>query len=248
LVKFIFNETLGYKFKADEGPSMIKAVIFDLDGTIVKFNIDFRAVRAEVRSFLISCGMPASILSLNESIFEMLKKAEIFMKNNGKPEGEMEGIRKKALKIAEKYEFEAAKTTILVPGVLEVLKALKDMGLKIGLCTVNGEKSVNHILQRFGIKELFDAVTNREHVKNVKPDTEHLKATLKALGVNPKEVLVVGDSITDMKCARALGAIAIGLLAGVSTPKELADAGANYLITSITDLPTLVKKATDVKA
>jgi len=38
---------------------MIRAVVFDLDGTIVKFNIDYKAVRAEVRSFLIKEGMPA---------------------------------------------------------------------------------------------------------------------------------------------------------------------------------------------
>lgn len=36
---------------------VVKAVIFDLDGTIVAFNIDFKAVRAEVRSFLISIGL-----------------------------------------------------------------------------------------------------------------------------------------------------------------------------------------------
>jgi phosphoglycolate phosphatase-like HAD superfamily hydrolase len=63
----------------------IKAVVFDLDGTLASFNVDYRSVRAEVRSFLIREGLPASILSINESIFEMLKKAEIFFKNNSKP-------------------------------------------------------------------------------------------------------------------------------------------------------------------
>ncbi|HDD69907.1 MAG TPA: hypothetical protein ENG19_02135, partial [Candidatus Bathyarchaeota archaeon] len=63
---------------------VIKAVIFDLDGTLANFNIDYKAVRAEVRSFLVKVGLPASILSLNESVFEMLKKAKIFLKNNGK--------------------------------------------------------------------------------------------------------------------------------------------------------------------
>jgi phosphoglycolate phosphatase len=221
---------------------MIRAVVFDLDGTIVKFNIDYKAVRAEVRSFLIKEGMPASVLSLNESIFEMLKKTEIFMKNNGKPAAKIEEVRHKALAIAEKHELEAAKTTNLQPGITEVLKTLRDTGLKIGICTVNSQKSVDYILKKFGIDKFFDAVTSRDAVKNVKPNTEHLEATLKALGVSPKEALVVGDSPADMKCARELGVIAAALPSGISTQKELADAGANYVITTITDIPTLIEQ------
>ena len=219
----------------------IKAVIFDLDGTIASFNIDYRAVRADVRSFLIKRGLPASVLSINESIFEMLKKTEIFMKNNGKSEKTMMETRQKALAIAEKYELEAAKTTSLLPGVLETLKALKKMDLKIGLCTINSEKSTNYILKRFGIAEFFNAVTPRDSVKYVKPNTEHLEAALKALGVNPEEAIVIGDGAIDMRCAKELKAIAVGLPTGVSSPKELISSGANYFITSITDLPTLIE-------
>jgi len=219
----------------------VKAVIFDLDGTLASFNIDYRAVRADVRSFLIRAGLPASVLSINESIFEMLKKAEIFMKNNDKTKSAIEEIRKKALAMAEKYELEAAKTTSLLPGVLDILKALKKMNLKIGLCTINSEKSTSYILKRFGIAEFFDAVTPRDNVRYVKPNTEHLEATLKALEINPEETMVVGDGAGDMKCARELKATAVGLPTGVSSPKELISSGANYFITSITDLPTLIE-------
>jgi phosphoglycolate phosphatase len=219
----------------------IKAVIFDLDGTLASFNIDYKAIRADVRGFLIKKGLPASILSITESIFEMLKKAEIFMKNNGQPEKAMIETRQKALAIAEKYELEAAKTTSLLSGVLETLKALKKMSLKIGLCTINSEKSASYILKRFRIAEFFDAVTSRDKVKYVKPNTEHLEATLKALEVNPNEVMIVGDGTSDMKCAKELKTIAVGLPTGVSSPKELVNSGANYLITSITDLPTLIE-------
>lgn len=221
---------------------MIRAVIFDLDGTLVNFNIDYKALRAEVRSFLINQGVPASVLSLNERIFEMLNKTEIFMRNNGKPEKAFEEIKSEVLKITEKYELEAAKTISLLPGVAEVLKTLKEMGLKMGLCTVSSEKTTNYILKKFKIESFFDVVTPRDKVKHVKPHAEHIEAALKALGVKPEEALVVGDSIIDVKCAKELNIIAVGLLTGVSTQKELIDAGANYLITSITDLLILMKQ------
>jgi HAD superfamily hydrolase (TIGR01549 family) len=220
----------------------IKAVVFDLDGTLVSFNIDYRAVRAEVRSFLMKKGLPGSILSINESIFEMLKKTEIFARNNWKSEEASTEIRSKVFAIAERYELEAAKTTSLLPGVSEALKALKKLNLKMGLCTVNGEKSTNYILNRFGLAKFFDEVIPRDRVKYVKPNAEHLEATLKALGVNPDEAMVVGDGVGDMKCARELSAIAVALPSGVSSPKELRDAGANYFIQSITDTPTLVEQ------
>ena len=227
--------------KSEGDAVTIKAVVFDLDGTLASFNIDYKTIRAEVRGFLIKQGLPASVLSINESTFEMLKKTEIFLKNNGKSEKVVEKIREKASAMAEKYELEAAKTTDLLPGALETLEILKKMNLKIGLCTLNSEKSVNYILRQFRIAKFFDAVTPRNSVKQVKPHTEHLEATLKALEVSPEEAIVVGDSVRDMKCAKELKATAVGLPTGVSSPKDLINSGANYIITSLTDIPTLIE-------
>lgn len=219
----------------------VKAVVFDLDGTIASFNLDYMIVRSDVRGLLMKKGLPASVLSSNESIFDMLKKTEIFLKNNGKSEREIQKVRNEALAIAEKYELEAAKTTGLLPGVVETLKALKKMGLKLGLCTINSEKSTNYILKRFEIAKFFDAVVTRNNVKHVKPNIEHLEAALKALKVNPDEALLVGDGARDMQCAGELNVIAVGLPMGVSSEKELMVSGANYLITSVMDLPTLIE-------
>ena len=52
----------------------IEAVIFDLDGTLAHFNLDYKALRSEVRTYLMSIHVPVSVLDANESIFEMLKK------------------------------------------------------------------------------------------------------------------------------------------------------------------------------
>ena len=61
----------------------VRAVVFDLDGTLVDFNLDYRKVRAEVLELLSRQGLPRSVFSLRESIFKTLKKAEIYMKNHG---------------------------------------------------------------------------------------------------------------------------------------------------------------------
>jgi HAD superfamily hydrolase (TIGR01509 family) len=221
---------------------VVKAVVFDLDGTIAGFNLDYMTVRSDVRGFLLKKGLPASVLLSNESIFEMLNKAEIFLRNSGKSDKAREKVCKEALDIAEKYELEAAKTTGLLPGAVETLRTLKKMGLKLGLCTINSEKSTNYILKRFDITKFFDVIVPRNKVKYVKPNVEHLEAALKALKVSPDEAVLVGDGTRDMQCARELNVLAVGLPTGASSQDDLMASGANYLITSITDLPTLIEE------
>ncbi len=223
-------------------PDAIGAVIFDLDGTLAHFNLDYKALRAEVRGYLTRRGIPASVLSVNESVFEMLKKAEIYVKNKTKSDEAFDDVRKEALAITEKYEMEAAATTSLMPGALETLKNLQQMKLKIGLCTTSSEKAATYILKRFKIDDFFSSVVPRDKVKHVKPDTEQFEVALRALGVKPKETLIVGDSVVDMQSAKELKAVAVGLPTGLSTTEQLSSNGANYLITSLTDLAVLIKK------
>jgi len=220
----------------------IKAVVFDLDGTIIDFNLDYRAARAEVIEFLGTQGFPRSLFSLNESVFEMLKKVEISMKNSGKNQKEFSKLREKVLALLEKYEMESASSTTLIPGILETLKALKQMKLKLGLFTVNSKKSTNYILDSFRLKDYFDAVLTRDSVPTVKPNPVHLETALKKLRVKPTEAVVVGDSVWDMKSAQELHVFAIGVAYGVSTTEELTRAGANTLISSPTDLTELIEE------
>ncbi len=138
--------------------------------------------------------------------------------------------------------MEAASTTSLMPGANEVLKELKRMKLKIGLCTTSSEKAANYILQRFKIKDYFQIVVARNGVKNVKPSTEQFEVALKALGASPQTALIVGDSVVDMQTARELSAIAVGLPTGMSKMEQLKNNGANYIITSLNDLPVLIKE------
>lgn len=220
----------------------IRAVVFDLDGTLVEFNLDYKSARAEVIQFLSTQGFPQSLFSIKESVFEMLKKVEISMKNNGKDLKELAGLRQAVLTLLEKYELESASSTRPLPGVFETLKALKKAGLKLALFTVNGQKSVNYVLETLRLKEFFSAIITRNSVPSVKPNPVHLETVLEALKVKPDEAIVVGDSIWDMKSAQELGAFAVGATTGVSSPEELTRAGANCLVSSPTDLVVLVEQ------
>ena len=220
----------------------IEAVIFDLDGTLSHFNLDYKALRSEVRTYLMSIHVPVSVLNVNESIFEMLKKAEIFVKNSTKSSEVFEEVRTHAFLIAERYEMEAAATTRLLTGAVETLKELQKMNLKTGICTTSSEKAANYILQRFKIDGFFKVIIPRNKVKYVKPHTEQFELALKKLGALAKATLIVGDSVVDMQSAKELKAIAVGLTSGLSATDQLMKNGANYIITSLNDLPVLIKE------
>jgi len=215
----------------------IKAVIFDLDGTLASFNIDYMGARTEIIKLLTKQGLPSSLLSIKEGVFDMLKKAK-----QHKEEKEFAELRKKVILIVERYEAEAARKTSLLPDVLKTLETLREMKLKMAICTTNGEKSTSHILKRFHITHFFEAIITREAVPAVKPDPSHLEAALKALNIRPEEAIVVGDSARDMECARKLNVIAVGVTTGISLPEALTSAGADYLISSSADIPTLVEQ------
>jgi len=219
----------------------LKAVIFDLDGTITSFNLDYKVIRGEARGYLIKMGIPASVLNVNENIFEMLKKTELFMKNSDKSESAIEQIQKEVFKITEKYEQEAATNTNLLPGVIDTLKALKSAGIKMALCTLNSQKTTDYILRRFKLAEYFYKTFPRDSVNSVKPHPEHLEIALNALGTDATETMAIGDSVSDIKSAKEVNMLAIGLTTGVSTQEQLVREGANYVITSITDLPILIE-------
>ena len=171
-----------------------------------------------------------------------MQKAEVFFKNNGKSAQAFEEIRAQSLAIAEKYEREAAATTSLLPGAIETLKELKKMNLKLGLCTTSSESAVNYILRRFKIDDYFEVIVPRNKVTRVKPDTEPFELALKTLDVRPNAAVIVGDSVVDMQSAKELKATAVGFPTGFSKVDQLSSNGANYIITSLTDLPVLIKK------
>jgi HAD superfamily hydrolase (TIGR01509 family) len=220
--------------------SRIKAVIFDLDGTLSSFNLDYKTVRAKVRTHLENKGVPASLLTEKDGVLEMIGKTEAWAKDAGKPSEFIEEIKAQASTISETHEMEAALETNLLPGARETLKAVKELGLKVGLCTINSNKSVACILERFDLSQYFDVTITRNQVDRVKPHPEHIEAVLRILQVASSEAIVVGDSTIDMKSASALKMLAVGLPTGISTIEQLEATGANYIITSMFDLPRLI--------
>jgi phosphoglycolate phosphatase len=220
---------------------MIKAVIFDLDGTLKEFNLDTKACRTKIINLLTQLGFSRSLFSLNESAFDMLKKVKNSPITKDR-KNQFTKIKDMVFSVVEEFELEAARTAKIFDGIPETLKALRDMKLEIALCTISSEKTTNYVLKRFHLEQFFDAVVTRDSVFEVKPHPTHLEAALDALKVGSQEVVLVGDSVKDIQCAVQLNVLAVGVTTGLSSREELTCSGAHYIASSVTDIPILVEQ------
>ena len=160
----------------------IKAVIFDLDGTITEPYFDFDAIRQEI-------GLARDSGPLLESMEKMTPQQ-----------------RKKAEKILYKHEQQAVIESKLNNGARETLSKLRASGIYIGILTRNKRDNAYAIARKHGLK--FDAVIGREEGP-VKPDAFGVLQLCRQFGVEPVETLLVGDYLFDLLCAKAAGACAV---------------------------------------
>ena len=128
----------------------------------------------------------------------------------------------------------------LFPGVVETLDTLKKKGLTMSIASSRSSKSLNEFLTDMGIADYMSFVIAGDHVEKGKPDPEPVLKTLAALGADASETLVVGDMPVDMFMGRRAGAITCGVTWGNATRQDLQDAGADYIIDDMTDLPVIL--------
>ncbi len=161
----------------------MKAVIFDLDGTLTEFNININKIKREISKKL---NINAEG---NKTILEIIEKLD-------------EKKKKKALEILEKHEINAALKSKLKKEAKKVIENLRNMGVKIGLVTRNNYKSCIIVIEKFNLK--FDCIVSREFAK-VKPEKDQLELAIKLLGVDKKDVIYIGDHYFDYLAGKRAG-------------------------------------------
>lgn len=156
----------------------VRAVIFDMDGTITKFNLDIDGIKKEV---------------LGDDYSGML------LDGINKLKGE---DRMRAEDLLIKSEISAANSTELNKGVEKLLDFLKKKEIKTALVTRNNREAVKVIFKRFGLE--FDVVVSREDTPP-KPNKAQLNAALDGLGVDKENALFIGDHALDLEAGRRVG-------------------------------------------
>jgi HAD superfamily hydrolase (TIGR01549 family) len=183
----------------------LKAVIFDLDGTLINSVIPFKEMKRMIIKRLEAIGVTHGLLNDEMLNFDIAQNALQDMQNKGFTQQRIQQAFDEVSEIMNDFELKSIGKATLIRGVPETLKALKTRKIKLGVMTRSCREYAEKLLAKFGLRNFFDAVVARDDVTNPKPDPEHAFYMLRLLGVSPQEALYVGDHWSDAECARRAG-------------------------------------------
>ena len=234
--RFRPNQSL---FRMVSMSSGLRAVLFDLDGTLIHSLPDLvaavnRMLVGEGRQELDSETVKAMVGDGADALV-----ARAFAATGGLPGPDVAPYL--AAFLAD-YEPRSSETTRPWPGVVETLAALKAEGLALAVCTNKPSKATAEILDSLDLSRFFDVVVGADDTPALKPDPAHVTAILNHLGLSASQAVMVGDSRNDVLSAQRAGVKTVILSFGYAHG-PLAELGADFIIDHFCDLSEVLHRA-----
>lgn len=221
----------------------IRAVLFDLDGTLVHTAPD---IRAALNTSMLANGL-APVSEAQVAAFigrggRVLAQRAIESQHRSEPE--------LALAVFEGY-VDAYRTQLgtlshALPGAARCLQQLAARGLKLAVVTNALQRFAEAILARYELSGYLQLIVGGDRISPGKPHPDPLWFACRTLGMQPSEALMVGDSINDIEAADAAGCMAVGINGGYVGDRPLTGTDCS-LIDNLEELPALLQ-ALDARA
>ncbi|MGB9903724.1 MAG: HAD family hydrolase [Desulfotomaculales bacterium] len=212
---------------------MIKAVIFDLEGTLVDFQWKLTEGEGELKKALEKFGFRPDLFWKDNYAQIWNKVIEIA------PPEVLQKIKDCLSKIFDRYDQDALSRWSLKPGTEEILFNLNEQGVKIGLVTNVGKKAAKEVLFRFNLTRFFHQIITRNDTKFMKPRGEGIELCIAGLGAGKEHTLFIGDSLSDIFAAKETGIKVAIVKGGESSTEEILAASPDYFLDSIQNIPTI---------
>jgi len=214
-------------------------IVFDLDGTLFDTAPDL--ITAVNHTMAIAGGEPVESDVLRPVVSfggrEMIRAG---LKMNGLDAGDVP-VDELFPEFVDYYSRNIAVLTRPFPGLLAQLEQLRSAGATIAICTNKLEGLTWPLLHALGLERHFGAVTGRDTFPVCKPDPRHLLATIAKSGGSPTRAIMVGDSNTDIKTAKAAGIPVIGVTFGY-TDVPVIELGCDGVISHYDELPGVLER------
>ena len=203
---------------------MLKAAIFDLDGTLLNTLDDLTDAANHV------CAQNGWPTFTSGEIRHMVGNGIPKLVERFTPEGERtpEGMVESVHRFMEYYDAHKMDKTAPYPGMLEALAALRKAGIKLAVFSNKADDFCPALVRHY-FGDVFDAVRGKREGIPAKPDPTGVFALLSVLGVSAGETVYVGDSDVDVLTGHNAGLRVCGVTWGFRDRAELMCAGAELL-------------------
>jgi phosphoglycolate phosphatase len=220
---------------------MPKAVLFDLDGTLVDSAPDITAAVNELlaASHLPPLSVPQVTKMIGGGVRKLVERA--FAASAVSPTAA--ALEQAHRDMRPIYLRHLTGLTRLLPGAREAVVHFSGAGIPMAVTTNKPQVAARTILLHFGLFERLGALVGGDAVTNPKPAPDMLFFALEKLGVEPRDALMVGDSISDVKAARAAG-MPVALIRGGYTETPVEELGADLVCDTLLGLPAALERLT----
>lgn len=224
-----------------EFPISIKAVMIDLDGTLLDTACDLAAAANMMLRELGRVELPLETIQsyIGKGIQKLVKRS-LTGSLDGEPEAE---LFDRAMPI---YERDYAKTLCVntqpYPGVLEGLNALREAGFHLACITNKAEAFTMPLLRATELLGYFDIVLSGDSLPKKKPHPMPLLHACKHFGILPHEMLLIGDSLNDAEAARAAGCHIFCVPYGYNEGRDVQELDCDAIVPSVYDATKLIQK------
>ncbi|VAW94867.1 Phosphoglycolate phosphatase [hydrothermal vent metagenome] len=213
-------------------------VLIDVDGTLVDSVPDLAFCVDEMMKQL---GMPVhGETKVREWVgngVERLTRRALIGQLDGEPD---ESLFEKAYPIfIDLYAENTSQRSELYPGVNEGLDYLQSAGYKLGCVTNKAAQFTLPLLKDLGIFDRFEIVVSGDTLAKKKPDPMPLLHVAEHFGVAPENAMMLGDSVSDVKAARAAGFQIICMSYGYNHGVDICDANPDAVLDSMVELQAL---------
>ena len=214
----------------------MKAVIFDLDGTLLDTIDD---IADSMNAVLAKHSLPQH--SVEKYKLFVGDGAALLVIRSASGAGLTEHtLSQLVTEYKEEYLTRQADKTMPYAGIPELLSALAERDIKMAVLSNKSQAATNEVMAHFFPNIHFSALIGQREGYPIKPDPTGALEILKMLGLPREEVLYVGDTDTDMQTAVAAGIKAVGALWGFREKKELAENGAAVFTAQPLDILELI--------
>jgi phosphoglycolate phosphatase len=214
-------------------------ILIDVDGTLVDSVPDLAYCVDEMMQRM---GRPvhgeARVRDWVGNGVERLVRRALLGQLEGEPSGE--DFERAYPLFLELYADNTAKRSRLYPGVREGIQTLKAAGFRLGCVTNKAARFTEPLLKDLGVRDAFEIVISGDTLPQKKPDPAPLLHAAEFFGVEPARALMIGDSVSDVKAARAAGFRIVCMSYGYNHGEDIRDCGPDAVIDDMTQLLPLI--------